>query len=246
MKSLIAYVIWNKHDMISWLCSGILKSFKPNEVDIYFLLDNPIDGTDQLFEDGTVHSILKGFNVKWTYHYANPETQFKFHLQNIALQYGLDNGYEWVICPQDDQKIEDPFLLSNLKILDNNGLVGGRDGFDALDYKDGCGSLFSHPVGPGYTWLLNGDFRHMKYLNDGPLCYHHTTIKRIGLHDEKFKVFMSELDYCRRCTEMGLRNHVLGMSVVHEKFGTFRSNLYYERHNYSKLDADYFKSKWST
>lgn len=244
MKTLVAYVIWNKHDMMNWLCEGIRKSFTPGQVDVYFLLDNPIDGTDQLFEDGTITGLLTGYNVKWTYHYANPLHQFKFHLQNIALKYGYENGYDWIICPQDDQKIEDPFLLGNIQRFRAEGLIGGRDGFDALDYKNGNGSLFSKPVGAGYTWLANGVWKENKYLNDGPLIYHRETIERVGYHDEAFKVFQSELDYCRRCTTAGLRNINLGMSIVHEKFGTFRSNLYYERHGYSKQDADYFNSKW--
>lgn len=143
--------------MMNWLCSGILKSF-PNktQTDIYFLLDNPIDGTDQLFEDGTINRILTGFNVKVTYHYANPLEQFKFHLQNIGLKYGFDNGYEWIICPQDDQKIEDPFLLTNIQKLKERwkiGLIGGRDGFNYLDYKNASGSLFSTPTGEGYRYF---------------------------------------------------------------------------------------------
>lgn len=247
MKVLVAYVIWNKHDMINWLCSGILKSFPNKEVDVYFLLDNPIDGTDQLFEDGTVSSILKGYNVKWSIHYANPLEQFKFHLQNIALKYGYENGYDWIICPQDDQKIEDPYLLDNFTDWnDNVGLIGGRDGFNSLDYKDGYGSLFSHPVGEDYTWLKNGDHAPVRYLNDGPLIYRRSTIEKVGYHDENFKVFLSELDYCRRCEEAGLINWVLGMSIVHEKFNTFRSNVYYERHNYSAQDTALFNQKWPT
>lgn len=231
--------------MLTWLCSGIRKSFKPDQVDLYFLLDNPIDGTDMMFDDGSIQTHhLQGFNVKYSIHYAHPQEQFKFHLQNIGMKYGYDNGYEWIICPQDDQKIEDPLLLQNLKILDNNGLVGGRDGFDKLDYTNGCGSLFSHPVGEGYTWLLNGQFRNVRYLNDGPLCYHRSTIEKVGYHDIGYKVFMSELDYCLKCEAAGLRNHVLGMSIVHEKFFTFRSNVYQQKHNISEHDSNYFNSKW--
>jgi hypothetical protein len=247
MKILVAYVVWNKHDMINWLCSGILKSFPNRNVDVYFLLDNPIDGTDQLFEDGTVGRILSGYNVKWTCHYGNPLTQFKFHLQNIALDYGVKNGYEWIICPQDDQKIEDPFLLENLVEFNHRndiGLIGGRDGFNQLDYKNGFGSLFSIPLADGFKWLKNGESKPVRYLNDGPLIYKRSVIESIGFHDEGFKVFLSELDYCRRCSLAGLQNIVLGMSVVHEKFGTFRSNVYYERHGYSSQDAELFKQKW--
>lgn len=232
--------------MMNWLCSGLYKTFKDKEVDVYFLLDNPIDGTDQMFMDGTMDAILPKSRFDWHYtvHYGHPLEQFKFQLQNIGLKYGLENGYEWIICPQDDQKLEDPFLMQNLHRFRNEGLVGGRDGFDKLDYKNGCGSLFSHPINNGYTWLRNGEFREVKYLNDGPLCYHRTTIEKVGYHDERFKVFLSELDYCRRCTEAGLRNIVLGMSVVHEKFGTLRSNLYYQRHEYSKQDTQLFNQKW--
>lgn len=258
MRVLICYVIWNKHEMMNWLCSGLYKSFKDKEVDIYFLLDNPIDGTDQMFMDGTMDTILpkSRFNWHFTVHYGHPLEQFKFHLQNIGLKYGYENGYDWIICPQDDQKLEDPLLLQNIRKVYNDGrgpaatpqrigLIGGRDGFDELDYKNAWGSLFSHPTGIGYKWLKNGDLASVNYLNDGPLCYHRSTIEKVGYHDEKFKVFMSELDYCRRCTKAGLQNYVLGMSVVHEKFGTLRSNLYYQRHEISKHDADYFNKKWS-
>jgi GT2 family glycosyltransferase len=233
--------------MVNWLCSGLIKSFPNKEVDVYFLLDNPIDGTDQLFEDGTVSELLKGFNVKWTVHYANPLEQFKFHLQNIGLKYGYDNGYDWIICPQDDQKIEDPFLIHILSMMISEvGLIGGRDGFNSLDFKNATGSLFSHPTGDGYKYLKNGETKWVKYLNDGPLIYGRNVIEKVGYHDERFKVFMSELDYCRRCEDAGFRNVNLGMSIVHEKFGTLRSNVYYQRHNYSAQDQKLFNEKWPT
>lgn len=232
--------------MMNWLCSGLYKSFKDRQVDVYFLLDNPIDGTDQMFLDGTMEAILpkSRFNWHYTVHYGHPLEQFKFQLQNIGLKYGYENGYDWIICPQDDQKIEDPFLLQNLSDLDNQGLIGGRDGFDTLNFQNAAGSLFSHPTGEGYTWLKNGHIRAVNFLNDGPLCYHRSVIEKVGYHDEKFKVFCSELDYCKRCSNEGLQNFVLGMSIVHEKFGTLRSNLYYARHKISDHDHKYLNQKW--
>lgn len=240
MKTLVVYVIWNKHDMVRWICEGIIKSF-PKETDIYFLLDDPIDGTDDVFEED-VPKWLNGYKIKVD---IFGKKSFKYELLNIALEYGLANGYDWIICPQDDQKIQDPYLLNDLsKFKEPIGLIGGRDGFWKLDYKNATGSMFSVPTGENYRYLRPGEYTEVKYLNDGPLIYHRSTIEKIGFHDLGFKVFMSEVDYCERCFRAGLPNINLGMYLAHEKFGTLRTNFHYKKHDYSKLDNDYFHAKW--
>jgi len=248
MKTLIAYVVWNKDKMIDWIGWGLRRNFKPEDVDILFLLDNPIDGTDDTIENYLI-PLMKEYNVKMEIYNKTP--QFKMELQNIALKYGIDNGYDIVICPQDDQKIQDPFLLKNIKNLmdiygDRLGFIGGRDGHNDMSYSDISGSLFSHPGShANFRWLLPGEFVEKKLLNDGPLIYNRHLIETVGYHDtENFKVFCSEYDYSMRSHNAGLVNINLGMEIVHEKFNCLRSNVYYSKHGYSQHDHDNLQKKW--
>ncbi len=247
MKILIAYVVWNKREAVQWLLNGIQKSFKSEQADVLFLLDNPIDGTDELFYSGKLD--YYGFNVKFEVYFENPLKQFKLMLQNKALKYAKENGYDLVICPQDDQKLEDPYLYGSISDAisryKNVGIIGGRDGFETLDFKDAVGSYFSIPTGDGYMYIVPGLTSLVRYLNDGPLIYTRAALDKDIYHDERYHAFYSELDYCRQCEAAGLSVVHLSMSVVHEKIGALQTNLYYQRYNYGELDSKLFHSKWS-
>lgn len=242
MKILLAYVIWNKVNMIHWLCTGIVKSFDPKQVDVYFLLDDPIDGTDEVCEK-QVQGFLPGFNYKLDVFYKKG---FKTEYHNVAIKYALDKGYDWVIFPQDDQKIQDPFLVKNLLSLPSNcGVVGGRDGFNDLTFTNAYGSLWSVPTAAGYQWLKPGEWKYVRYINDGPIIYNRRVMQEVGYQDLGFKVFALELDMCRRAEGHGMKNIVLGTSIAHEKLMCIASNLYYERYNYGTLDWQYFREKYN-
>lgn len=245
MKHLLAYVIWNKVNMVEWLIDGIVDSFNPFSVDILFVLDNPIDGTEKKILE-LCESKLKGFHV--FVKIFRVET-YKFPCQNWAMEYAGVNGYISVICPQDDQRITDKYLLKNIDKAfdvygDLLGCIGFRDGFD-YGYQNMISSEWSESTLTAEPRLLNGETKEVTLINDGGICYPLHLINAIGYNDvETFKRFYIEDDYSLRATKLGFKNLVMGNSLIHDRTLSSVSSTHYEG-NIGETDLKAFKAKWN-
>lgn len=245
MKHLLAYVIWNKVNMLEWLIDGIVDSFNPNDVDLLFVLDNPIDGTDtKLIE--LMGSKLNKFNVRLRT--FNEET-YKFPCQNMAMNVALAFGYKSVICPQDDQKITDKNLIANINKAfglygEKLGCIGFRDGFD-YGYQNMISSEWSESTLSTRQRLNNGETKEVTLINDGGICYPLHLIKAIGYNDvETFKRFYIEDDYAQRGHNAGFINIVMGNSLIHDRTLSSVASTHYEG-NIGETDLKAFKAKWN-
>lgn len=248
MKYLLAYVIWNKVNMLDWIVDGIVESFNPKDVDLLFVLDNPVDGSkEKLFF--IQNEKLKNFNFIKQELY--PE-QYKFRCQNYAMKYTVEHNYKAVLMPQDDQKITDKNLISNIEKIINQygdklGLIGMRDGFN-FGYGEMISSEWSEST-LSTRRLKNGEFAESKLLNDGGLIYTTELIKKIGYHDvETFKRFYIEDDYCARAHyDYGLTNIVMGNDLIHKKENaSFNSDHYDEKKFFSQHDLHEFTKRWKS
>jgi hypothetical protein len=245
MKHLLGYVIWNKVKMLEWIADGILESFTPNQVDLLFVLDNPIDGTDKKLLE-LVNGKLKDFN----FHIKifNEET-FKFPCQNWMMNYALLNKYKSLIAPQDDQKITDKSLIRNIDNLlsqygENIGVIGLRDGFH-FGYADMVSSEWSESDYSKKPRLKIGEYNAKPLLNDGGLIYPYHTILKVGYHDvENYKRFYIEDDYCASAYyNHGLTNIVMGNSLIHDRTISSIASTHYND-NTSFHDLQTFKERW--
>jgi len=173
----------------------------------------------------------------------------------MAMKYALDNGYRTLIAPQDDQKVTDPNLVANIERLlnyagdDNIGCIGLRDGFNDLSYKEMASSEWSESTFPGQVRLPNGAFMPRRLINDGGIVYPTTTIKKAGYNDvERYKRFYIECDYAARCHAAGLRNYVMGNSLIHRNAhaeATFGSTHYLDP-KIGENDLKTYQRKWKS
>ncbi len=260
-KHLLGLVIWNKVNLLDWIADGIAESFKPEQVDLYFVLDHSTDGTrEKLFE--LVKTKLKHFNTLGFFDFMMHDT-YKFPCQNNAMMQAIKDGneYQTLICPQDDQKITDPNLIANIEALlacpchggnpENVGIIGLRDGFTDLSYSDMVSSEWSEST-LGKERLGNGAFVAKRLINDGGICYPISTIKKIGLNDvQSYIRFYIECDYAARCHAAGLTNYVMGNSLIHSKIleeGKHASTAsdHYNDNKVGENDLKSFLTKWKS
>lgn len=243
MKHLLGYVIWNKAKMIDWLIDGILHSFKPDEVDLAFVFDNPTDGSFEKFNE-SIHR-LSGYKI--AYLKITGKDTYKFPCQNYLMEFAATQNYMTLICPQDDQKIMDEYLVHNIestltRVGTEVGVIGLRDGF-SFGYKDMVSSLWSESE-YGQPRLNNGAYNFCELVNDGPLVYPIQTIKDVGLNDvESYKRFYIEDDYCMKCNAAGKQNIVLGNTLIHDRTLSSVGSDHYSS-NFGEVDLNTFRNKW--
>jgi len=245
MKHLLGYVIWNKVNMLDWIADGIVESFKPSDVDLLFVLDNPKDGTEKKLNE-LIATKLNNFKI--ALHVFETET-YKFPCQNLMMKYCIDHCYKSLIAPQDDQKITDSNLIENIdNLFDiyqyNLGIIGLRDGFE-FGYKNMVSSEWSESTYSTLPRLKQGEFIERPLLNDGGLIYPNKIITEIGLNDvTTFKRFYIEDDYCMRTHLGGFSNIVLGNSLIHKKENASLNSTHYDDDT-SFHDLTAFRKKWN-
>jgi hypothetical protein len=246
MKHLVGYSIWNKAGAMPWLLGGIKETFTPDKVDLLFVLDNPIDGTDTELID-LLDREFKDWNHKVV---VFNEEKFKFPIQNWMMRYCMEMEYKSLIAPQDDQRLTDPQLLPNLEKLFEVygtalGCIGLRDGF-GKGYSGMFSSTWSESVISTVPRLQIGEYREVEMLNDGPLIYPLHLIKAIGYNDiTNFKWFYIEDDYCMRALEAGYKNIVMGNSLIHHKVRASFATIQYDNTEIVAADLAMLKQKWN-
>ena len=231
MRTYIHYTIWNKESQIEWLLRGI-NYFVPKGSVVDIILDKCQDSSEQQLKV-YAEKYLKGYEFRYEH---GTETN-RWQCTNVALARFLQSDCDLFLSPQDDQKIQDSKLITNLRQFnpDTVGIIGMRDGIT----KDGVVTHSCHHSiveRPDTTkWLSSGEAYPTDCVNDGPVALFKKTVEKIGLFDtENFHAFYTEYDYALRCKAAGLTNYIMGADIVHEKFGNVLPSQYY---NDSKMSA---------
>ncbi len=226
--------------MIDWLCRGI-HYFIPKGSVIDIVLDHCVDGTENNLKTAA-EKYFKGYEFRY---YISEQTN-RWQCTNEALHRFLSSDCDVFLSPQDDQKIQDSKLIENLMRFnrDTTGIIGMRDGLR----KDGTVTHSAHHSiveTPGSTrWLSSGEAFPTDCVNDGPVAIFKQTAQKIGLFDtENFHAFYTEYDYALRCQEAGLTNYVMGVELVHEKFGNVLPSQYYNDNKMSAHDMESLRRK---
>lgn len=251
MKIYLHYTIWNKGGHIPWLCEGIRKSFPAGTI-VDFVFENCTDGSLQNFlplikAPIEQYGTLRDFDVRYY------ESTKKLRIPNVndALERFMASDATLFVTPQDDMKIQDAYIVPNLIKLFSEvpdiGIVGGRDGIIK-------GQFFSSNHSPGgartqkTTFLKSGEYKQVEQVNDGPLIVSKFSVNTVGYFDRELWAHYHEPEYCWRAEALGLKNFVMGMELVHEKWGCKvcgeiqQSEIWSQE--YSTHDYDLYKSKW--
>ena len=235
MKFYVHYTWWNKETHMNWVLDALMY-FDDLIIDIVF--DNP--------KDNSLDYLLKHrINNKHKVVYFISDKKLRWPNTNDAIERFMQTDCAVFFSPQDDMKVQDKFIFKNLAALyatePNVGLVGMRDGvFDGSQYFSSC---HSPSGGRERIWLRSGEYKHVEFVNDGPIAVHRNTIKKAGLFSTEYWAHFSDNDYCFRCNALGLKNFVMGAEIVHEKWGKVSQSEVWNK-DYSDHDWEVYRRKW--
>jgi hypothetical protein len=224
MKYIAAISVWNKVDMIAWLLHGLTTNFSPKDTEIVIHFDACADDSIKAFEAMT-DFWLKGKGFKWKALIADQTAPQLREIggHNALLRYFMETDAEYLFIAQDDQHINRP-VWPHLEALAAQvrqegrrlGMITGRDGYD-WPYLRFAGSCWSESA--LHERLQHGDWRERPCMNTGPLIYPKEVVKSIGFQDSAFTAYYAWDDYALRAIAAGFTNFVLGMDLIHAKFG---------------------------
>ncbi len=226
MRHVVAYSVWNKVDMISWLLDGIVRNFDPATTEVVFHFDVCSDDSINAFCAMT-DFWLTSKKFKWTLLKADPSGPQVREIggHNSILKHCLANtDAQFITIAQDDQHFNQP-IASHLEQLaerygDRLGVIGGRDGYD-WGYGRFAGSFWSESA--LQERLAHGEWRERPCLNTGPLVYPRKVVETVGYQDSEFMAYYVWDDYALRALKSGFVNGVMGMDLTHAKFGRVSS-----------------------
>lgn len=226
MNFVIGYSVWNRRDMLSWLLDGIYDTFTPNDTEVVFHFDACTDESDRVFP-----SLAKSWLVDRENGWPASKIHTLISTSEVREVGGHNRILDWwmtgqptddslCIIAQDDQRFTAnvrPHLEAlYAKYGRRLGLIGGRDGY-GVGYSNFTGSMWSESAVE--RRLSHGEFAERPYQNSGPNVYNPTLVKTIGLLDEEFRAYYVWDDYGHRALKNGFVSGVMGMDLIHRKFG---------------------------
>lgn len=214
MKHVVCWGLWNRVTKVVPILDSIEK-YIPKDVEVWFIFDNCVDGSDVILN--THKEKLYGRRV-FTMSTSWEIKEVGMH--KLALEFAVLRGdIDVLTILQDDQSLTGPIVEPVNKLFEtekNIGVVGGRSGYDALDYvKARCAPWSPGAALPGNIKLKPGEWAKCILLNSGPVTYSIPAVKVVGYPDTEYvRVYIWD-DYGVRCKEAGFQNYVIGTEVCH-------------------------------
>jgi hypothetical protein len=226
MKFTIGYTVWNKVDMVSWLLEGIINTFSPADTEVVFHFDACTDGSDAAFDSLVPYWLMRrgGFRPEQIHKIVSRAEVREVGGHNALMHWFMERQGQFLIVAQDDQQLKSPpcpFIEKLAKTYGKDlGLIGGRDGY-GVGYTNFTGSQWSESA--VQHRLGHGEFVALPYMNSGPIVYNARLISEVGFLDEEYRAYYVWDDYGHRALQKGFVNGVMGMDLIHAKFGRVKA-----------------------
>jgi len=213
--------------MMAWLLEGVQQHFDPGTTDVVFHFDACEDGSQEAFNSCYPYFLLQhGWKQEQVHALASPKVVGELGGHNAILDLFMAENYAMCLIAQDDQHFTaNPahFLKIQLnKFGDRLGIIGGRDGYD-VGYSNFTGSHWS--ASNVQRRVCHGEFVPLPYMNSGPIAYTRKVVERVGKLDPEFIAYYVWDDYGHRARKLGFVNGVMGMDLIHAKFGRIKASV---------------------
>lgn len=248
-------VLYNSDGVLN----GFLKSISEQEYESYvlYIVDNSVNenSTKILFE------LLNIYNLETKLIYLPSTDNYGVAKgNNIGIKKALEDGCEYVILLNNDIEFDQKNVFNDLikQSRDKNQpIVSPKIHYYKTNriWYAGCNfnklRVYVHHI--GYKDMDNGQYDVENIFNSGPTCFilfHKDIFEKVGLMDEKYFVYMDDIDYLYRCNEKGFQNyyypHVLiehkenystgGNNSTFSYYYILRNRIYFVRKNYAGLN----------
>lgn len=235
---------------------GFLKSVSEQEYDSYklYIVDNSVNdqSTKLIFE------LLHKYNLEEKSIYLPSGDNYGVAKgNNIGIKKALEDSCDYVILLNNDIEFDNKNILSDLVTVsqENNKLIVSPK----IHYYNtnriwyvGCTfnkyRVYANHI--GYKEVDNGQYNIAGEFDSGPTCFimfHKNIFSKVGLMDEKYFVYMDDIDFLYRCNEKGYKNYYFPNLLIQHKenystggnnspfsfFYILRNRIYFVRNNYS-------------
>lgn len=220
MKAMIGYGVFQKPDMLEWYLTGIAENF-PVETQVEFYFEAAKDLDHLQFEGAAIRHLAPRY---WRYSWGEDHI-LEHGVHRLLIERFMATDCDVLIIPQDDNRFQRPLLPDLERLWEQYGTqlgwISGRDGY-GFGYSNMVCSPFSDSNSTK-TKLPIGDHREVTLMNTGPVVYFRHVIERVGMPDPDMAWYWWD-DFSLKCHTAGLKNILLSMDCLHEKFGRVGNN----------------------
>jgi GT2 family glycosyltransferase len=171
---------------------------------------------------------------------------------NIGIKKALEDDCEYILLSNNDIFFDDTNIFQ--KMIDihqkdsTKKIISPKVYYfnSNLIWFAGCyfRKLIANPLHIGFQEKDNGQFELPFFCNSGPTCFvmfHNNVFEKVGFMDEKYFVYMDDIDFFYRCEQVGILNYYEpSISIQHKEsistggrgsdftyIYTFRNRLYF-------------------
>jgi GT2 family glycosyltransferase len=248
----VVIVTWNVKDAVLENLRSIFASSPMPVLDV-ILVDNAS-------HDGTVEAVRSAF----------PEVRIIANMENFGFAKACNQGLaassaRHALLLNPDMRVEPDAFAKTIAYLDAHPDVAvlgakliGQDGkpmhhlrrFPTL-VNQAVIALKLQRVFPGVIDRYMGKDLDLEKEQDvdsvrgSYFAINHTALEKVGLLDERYFIWMEEVDYCRQVKQKGMRVRYVPSIVAHDLVGKSFSqrNIWWRRKQFSSSMAKYFL-KW--
>ena len=248
MKHMVGFTCWESSDRLCWLMEGVVANF-PAGSHVAFFFDACTDDSIDLFQSLRQYWL----DPRYTVHLMQSQTEImNAKVEDQIMRRFMETDCDVLHILQDDQRLNSPqpqhveALLAAESKAHKVGVIGGREGHVWM-YQNFISSAWSTSdlcALPTSSRLPVGQWTPRPFINPAPVILPRQVIQEVGYYDPHMIVFYVTEEYCKRATDLGFTNYVLGTDITHVKFGRGKNSWNATRSDFSAHDLAYLRAKY--
>jgi GT2 family glycosyltransferase len=235
---------------------GFFKSISEQEYNYYtlYIVDNSVNTTSTEL----IFKLLRAYNLEENTVYLPSDDNYGVAKgNNCGINRALEDGCEYVILLNNDIEFYERNIFSELvreSVEKNKLMVSPKIHYYNTNriWYVGCTfnkyRVYANHI--GYKEVDSGQYNIAREFDSGPTCFimfHKNVFSKVGLMDEKYFVYMDDIDFLYRCNKKGFKNYYYPNLLIQHKenystggnnspfsfFYILRNRIYFVRNNYS-------------
>lgn len=220
-----------------------------------YLIDNSVNEKSSIL----INSLISNYSLTDKVVYIPCESNYGVAKgNNIGIEIALKEHCDYVLLSNNDILYDDKNLFQKLveihKIDSKKIIISPKIFYfnSKLIWFAGCifRKWVANPIHIGFQQEDIGQFETPYFCNSGPTCFvlfHKSVFEKVGLMDEKYFVYMDDIDFFYRCESKGILNYYEpSLNIQHKEsistggrgsdftfMYTFRNRLYFVDKFYS-------------
>lgn len=228
-----------------------------------YMVDNSVNETSTLL----IYQLLKKHNIEHMVTYLPNDKNYGVAKgNNIGINQAMQDGCDYFLILNNDIEFYQDNIFSELLSVSNNmqqPIVVPKIRYYKSNLIWFAGCIFhkriANPIHIGFREEDKGQFDELVVYQSAPTCFiliHRYVFEKVGLMDEKYFVYMDDIDFFYRCSLKGIGIQYYPQIIIEHKesistggrtsdftfYYTFRNRLFFVDKFYNTLDSLVSKS----